>query len=139
MITLFENDDFILKSTEHWYDFVGIIETKCEKPLTFFFGEEYIPHNEEDEQEWDTWDWEDNIDESQTELLGVYKGLEPYCESKGPYDEEQETAWRLGADDYLRTLDDKSTGFLSDPRERGFFLAIIKAYCPEQLEKISWA
>jgi len=148
MITLFENEDFILKSTEHWYDFVGIIETKCEKPLTFFFGEDYIPHNEEDEQEWDTWDWEDNIDENKTELLGVHQGLKEYdSETDDPEDdEEQNTAemyWMAnkGIDhvDYFRTRDDKSTGFLSDPKERGWFLAIIKAYCPEQLEKISWA
>ena len=130
MITLFENNDFILKSTGHDYDFVGIIETKGDEPLTFFFSEEYVPHNIEDE---------DNVDESKTELLEVHQGLKRFEDSDDDDDEEFAVAESLCADSFFRTRDDKSTGFMSEPRERGQFLAIIKAYCPEQLEKISWA
>ena len=138
MKTLFENNDFILKSTGHDYDFVGIIETKTEEPLTFFFSEELVPHEESDEDDWDSYDWEDNIDESETRLLDMQEGLSEYDEETDT-DEEQDEAERLQADSYFRTRDDKSTGFLSDPRERGQFLALIKAYCPEQLSQISWA
>ena len=141
MITLFENEDFTLKSTGHNYDFVGIIETKGYKPLTFFFSEEYVPHNEEDEQEWTSWDWEDNIDETKTKLLDVYKGLKEYNPETDDADddEEQNVGWDLDASSYLRTRDDRSTGFLSDPRERGWFLALVKNYCPERLKEIPWA
>lgn len=136
METLFENNDFILKSTGHNYDFVGIIETKTDEPLTFFFSEEYVPHNIDDEEDWDSYDFEDNIDESETKLLDVYQGL---SNDDDGYDEENDTAMSLGADSHLRTRDDKSTGFLSNPRERGMFLALIKSYCPEKLERIAWA
>ena len=138
MKTLFENNDFILKSTGHDYDFVGIIETKTEEPLTFFFSEELVPHEESEEDEWDSYDWEDNIDESETRLLDMQEGLSEYDEETDT-DEEQDEAERLQADSYFRTRDDKSTGFLSDPRERGQFLALIKHYCPEQLSQIAWA
>lgn len=142
MKTLFENNDFILKSTGHDYDFVGIIETKTEEPLTFFFSEQLCEGCDESAY------WEDDIDESKTELLGVHQGLKEYdSETDVPEDdEEQNTAemyWTANKDiehiDYFRTRDDKSTGFLSDPRERGRFLALIKAYCPEQLANIAWA
>lgn len=142
MKTLFENNDFILKSTGHDYDFVGIIETKTEEPLTFFFNETLCEGCKESIY------WEDDIDESKTELLGVHMGLKEYnSETDDPEDdEEQNTAemyYMANKDvdhvDYFRTRDDKSTGFLSDPRERGQFLALIKAYCPEQLSQISWA
>lgn len=138
MIQLFENDDFRLYTTEHDYDFVGIIETKTEEPLTFFFSEELAPHEESDEDDWDSYDWEDNIDESETRLLDMQEGLSEYNEETDT-DEEQDEAERLQADSYFRTRDDKSTGFLSDPRERGQFLAIIKAYCPDKLALIGWA
>lgn len=138
MKTLFENNEFILKSTGHDYDFVGIIETKTEEPLTFFFSEELVPHEESEEDEWDSYDWEDNIDESETRLLDMQEGLSEYDEETDT-DEEQDEAERLQADSYFRTRDDKSTGFLSDPRERGQFLALIKHYCPEQLSQIAWA
>ena len=131
MITLFENEDFILKSTGHDYDFVGIIETKTEKPLTFFFSEELLAGDEDD--------WEDcQINEDETRLLGVYEGLKPYDEDDYT-DEENDMAMSLFADSFFRTRDDKSTGFLSYPRERGQFLALVKAYCPERLKDISWA
>ena len=136
MKTLFENNDFTLKSTGHDYDFVGIIETKTEEPLTFFFSEELVPHSEEDEEELD--EWADYIDESETKLLEVKEGLKEYNEETDE-DEEQDEAERIEADSYFRTRDDKSTGFLSDPRERGQFLALIKHYCPEQLSQIAWA
>ena len=136
MKTLFENNDFILKSTGHDYDFVGIIETKTEEPLTFFFSEQLCDCIYEAD------DYESDVDESKTELLGVHQGLKEYdSETDDPEDdEEQNTAemyWMANKDiehvDYFRTRDDKSTGFLSDPRDRGQFLALIKAYCPEQL------
>lgn len=124
--------------TGHDYDFVGIIETKTEKPLTFFFGEELCEHDEEEEYEWSNyWDYEDNIDENKTELLGMYEGLKEY--EDGCDDEIQIKMWDLNADGYFRTRDDKRTGFLSNPRERGQFLAIAKAYCPEKIKEIPWA
>lgn len=138
MITLFENEDFILKSTGHDYDFVGIIETKCDEPLTFYFSEELIPQEESEEDGLEDYDFESCIDESKTELLEVYKGLEEYsCDTED--DEEQDIAESIDAQSYFRTRDDKSTGFLSDQRERGQFLAIIKHYCPEKLDRIAWA
>ena len=136
MITLFENSDFRLELTGHDYDFVGIIETKTDTPLTFFFSEELCEHEESDEEEFDSYDWDDMIDESQTRLLDVYQGLK---ENNSDNDEEQDVAMELGADSYFRTRDDRSTGFLSDPRERGQFLALVKNYCPEQLKNIPWA
>lgn len=122
MTTIFENNDFILKSTGHDYDFVGIIETKTEEPLTFFFSEELC-----------------DSDESQTRLLDVYEGLREYGGPDDDPDEEESTAESLQADSYFRTRDDRSTGFLSEPRQRGQFLALVKNYCPDQLENIPWA
>ena len=144
METLFENEDFILKSTGHDYDFIGIIETKCDEPLTFFFSEEYVPHNIEDEDDWDSDDFEDNVDENETKFLDVYKGLKEYtdetqtCMDDGLEDDD-EVASSICADSYFRTRDDKSTGFLSNPRERGQFLALVKEYCPDKLSSIEWA
>jgi hypothetical protein len=138
MKTLFENNDFILKSTGHDYDFVGIIETKTEEPLTFFFGETVA------DGIGDVEDYESDVDETKTELLDVYQGMSN-GESDPDDDEQQETAtgyWMGGDYDhvsYFRTRDDRSTGFLSDPQERGQFLALIKHYCPEQLANIAWA
>ena len=150
METLFENNDFILKLTGHDYDFVGIIETKGDEPLTFFFGEEFVEHDEEEECEWDSRDYEDNVDESKTMLLDVYKGLRAYNMEIGAEhyeggDEEEEIAMGYQANSvyaqisHFRTRDDKSTGFLSEPRERGQFLALVKNYCPERLKDIPWA
>ena len=138
METLFENNDFILKSTGHDYDFVGIIETKCDKPLTFFFEEHsYEEIIEDDESHTEV---EICIDESETKLLDVYKGLKKYDGyPEDGEDEEEYIAFVLDADSYFRTRDDKSTGFLSEPRERGMFLALIKNYCPEKLDRIAWA
>ena len=124
MITLFENEDFILKSTGHDYDFVGIIETKCDEPLTFFFDEET--------------DIEGEVYEDLTEFVEVWKGLKEY-EDGDEVDEAEEMAYANGANDWFRTRDDKSTGFLSCPKERGQFLALVKAYCPERLKDIPWA
>ena len=126
METLFENNDFILKSTGHDYDFVGIIETKCDEPLTFFFDEET--------------DCEGEVYEDMTEFVEVYKGLEEYDYNKDDgCDDAEEIAFGNGANDWFRTRDDKSTGFLSCPKERGRFLALIKAYCPEKIDRIAWA
>lgn len=134
MTTLFENEDFILKLTGHDYDFVGIIETKGDKPLTFFFSEEL--HEETVEETDGMTEVEVEVNEDETRLLDVYKGLKEY---DGNVDEEEETAMWIGADSWLRTRDDKSTGFLSEPRERGQFLALVKNYCPERLKDIKWA
>lgn len=150
MTTLFENNDFILKSTGHNYDFVGIIETKGCKPLTFFFSEEYIPHNLEEEENWDFYDFEDNIDEEETVFLEVWKGLKTHDPENGdPYgddDEEQDMAEQLRATNldtdcisFFRTRDDGTTGFLACPRDRGQFLALVKAFCPERMKDINWA
>ena len=142
MTTLFENDDFILKLTGHDYDFVGIIETKGDEPLTFFFSEELY---EETVEETDgRTEVEVDVDESKTKLLDVYKGLKQYNYEIGAVnedgeDEEEAMAMKLGADSYFRTRDDKSTGFLSEPRDRGQFLALVKNYCPERLKDIAWA
>lgn len=127
MTTLFENNDFRLLSTGHDYDFVGIIETKTENPLTFFFDETLTPSDEEDED----CEWE--VDESQTELKAVFENMPDDA------DVVQETAFDLSATSWLRTRDDKSTGFLSDCLERGWFLALIKNYCPDKLKEIAWA
>lgn len=147
METLFENNDFILKSTGHDYDFVGIIETKTEKPLTFFFSEELVPVLEDGEEYDEDADYEFVPDESKTKLLGVCEGLKEYdYDADDGYDETEEEAehYRFAnpdaeSIDWFRTRDDKSTGFLSDCKERGQFLALIKAYCPEKLDRIAWA
>ena len=133
MEILFENKDFVLKSTGHDYDFVGIIETKTDKPLTFFF-EEHTYESEPTKTNGCT-EVELYIEENETKLLDVYQGLRNDPDN----DMEEDTALALGADCYFRTRDDKSTGFLSDPRQRGQFLALIKNYCPEKLDRIAWA
>ena len=130
MITLFENEDFILKSTGQDCDFVGIIETKNDTPLTFFFAEDIHPKDEEDDCEWE-------IDENKTYMKGDYSGLED--DETGGKEEKEDLMYRLNATSWLTTREDKSTGFLSDCQERGWFLALIKAYCPDQLCNISWA
>lgn len=138
MTQIFENNEFRLYSTGHDYDFVGIIETKTEEPLTFFFGETVA------DGIGDVDDYESDVDEQKTELLDVYQGMKEY-DGESDTDEQQETAESyMFANDYdhvsyFRTRDDRSTGFLSDPQERGQFLALIKAYCPEQLSQIAWA
>lgn len=138
MKTLFENNDFILKSTGHDYDFVGIIETKTEKPLTFFFFEQLCENID------DADDFEPEIDESKTKLIDVYQGMSN-GEDDPDNDEEQEAAnnYLVTGDfdqvSYFRTRDDKSTGFMSEPQQRGQFLALVKNYCPEKLALIAWA
>lgn len=132
MKLLFETELFRLFSTGHYTDFVGIIETKTDSPLTFFFSEELVPHDESDEDEWDSYDWDDNINESETEL-------EEVCYNTLSDEEAYEEMFKCGATSWFRTRDDKSTGFLSDPKERGQFLALVKHYCPEKLKDIEWA
>ena len=138
MTQIFENNEFRLYSTGHDYDFVGIIETKTEEPLTFFFGETVA------DGIGDVDDYESDVDEQKTELLDVYQGMKEY-DGESDTDEQQETAdsYMMGSDcdhvSFFRTRDDRSTGFLSDPQERGQFLALVKAYCPEQLSQIAWA
>jgi len=138
MITLFENEYFILKSTGHDYDFVGIIENKNEERLTFFFDEDVVPLDENDEDsEW-------KVLEDKTKLLGVYSDLATYDEETGEgWDEAEEVAENMNSEygqiDWFTTREDRSTGFLACPKERGQFLAIVKSYCPEKLSEIPWA
>lgn len=126
MITLFENEDFILESTGNDYDFVGVITIKSDKSMTFYFEEELVPVDETDE---DT-EWE--VDENQTKLADVVYGLD---------EDEAERQIELYQDVtscFTQSKEDGWQGFLSDCQQRGWFLALIKAYCPEQLAKISW-
>ena len=138
MTQIFENNEFRLYSTGHDFDFVGIIETKTDEPLTFFFSETVA------DGIGDVEDYESDVDETKTELLDVYQGMKEH-DGESDDDEQQETADNYMAANgfdhvsYFRTRDDRSTGFLSDPQERGQFLALIKAYCPEQLSQIAWA
>lgn len=123
METLFKNEDFILKSTGHDYDFVGTLEVKNDKSITFFFEEELFPIDENDEDsEWD-------IDESQTTLLNVEYGLN-----------ENEVKLSGNATSFFtHSKNEDWMGFLSDCKQRGWFLALIKHYCPEKLNRIAWA
>lgn len=128
MEKLFENEDFILSSTGRDYDFVGTIEVKGDKPLTFFFSEELIPTDEEDE------DCEWVVNENETEFKGVYGCIESEDDDEA-YDTAQDcdaTSW------FTSSKKDEWTGFLSDPKQRGWLLALIKAYCPEKLNCLTW-
>ena len=124
MKTIFENNEFRLLLTGHDYDFVGIIETKTDEPLTFFFEEET--------------DIEGDVYEDMTEFVEVWQGLKEH-EDGDDFDEAEEMAFTNNATSWLRTRDDKSTGFLSDCQQRGWFLALVKNYCPERLPEIAWA
>ena len=132
MKLLFENEDFRLLLTGHTYDFVGIIETKTDNPLTFFFSEELVPHDESDEEDRDGYDLDANIDESETELNEV-------CYNILSDEEADEEMFKCNAISYFRTRDDKSTGFLACPQDRGQFLALVKHYCPEKLNEVETA
>lgn len=134
MEKLFENEDFILSSTGRDYDFVGTIEVKGDKPLTFFFSEELIPTDEEDE------DCEWVVNENETEFKGAYCDVEPYDEESGDgYDHAEEVAQDCDATSWFTSSKkDEWSGFLSDPKQRGWFLALIKAYCPEKLNSLPW-
>lgn len=124
MTTIFENKDFSLKLTGHDYDFVGTIEAK-EKPLTFFFDEET--------------DDEGCIYEDETRLLDVYSDVKPYDENDDGLDEAEQIAMDICAMSYFTVSPERGVGFLSDCKERGQFLALVKNYCPEQLKNIFWA
>jgi len=128
MKKIFENNDFSLLLTGRNYDFVGIIETKGNEPLTFFFDEEMAFGDDEDDDDC-------TVDEDKTVFKGVYRGLKEY-ENNDDVDEEQETAFALSATSYLRTRDDGSTGFMADCKERGWLLALVKAYCPDKLAEV---
>ena len=113
MKTLFENEDFILSLTGHDYDFVGTIEVKCEIPITFFFDYET--------------DEDGEVFEDTTNLVDVRYGLK----TDNDCEEMQGTLTCSHANGAI--------GFLSCPEQRGWFLALVKNYCPEQLSAISWA
>ncbi len=126
MVTLFENKDFRLQLTGHDYDFVGTIEVKSKKPLTFFFFEET--------------DEDGCVFEDETKLAEVYTNLKPYDEKDEGWDEAEEIAQNLCAYGYFTcSREDGWKGFLSDPQQRGWFLALVKNYCPKQLQNIPWA
>ena len=128
MEKLFENEDIILSSTGRDYDFVGTIEVKGDKPLTFFFSEELIPTDEEDE------DCEWVVNENETEFKGVYD-----CIEDEDSDEAEDTAQDCDATSWFTSSKKEEwSGFLSDPKQRGWLLALIKAYCPEKLNSLPW-
>lgn len=141
--TLFENEDLRLSSTGHDYDFVGTIEVLSDKPLTFFFGESLCQLVDDDGMEYDEWE----PDEDETKLLDVYADLEPYDEdSDDGCDEAENIAMSYyhnedieHVDFFTQSKEDGWKGFLSDPKQRGWFLALVKNYCPEQLKNIPWA
>lgn len=136
MITLFENEDFILKSTGHDYDFVGIIESKHDSPITYFFEDHDVEGLSEEHYMHD-YDKERDLVESKCKLSIEYYGID-----KDNEDDEYEidnTFIMVENCSFFTLKPFESVGFLSDCQQRGWFLAIIKAYCPEQLEKISWA
>lgn len=127
MKKIFENEQFVLSLTEHDYDFVAIMETKTNEPLTFFFSEMLIPADSDDEKDMD---WDDAmIDEDETEL-------ELVCNDTMTDEEIDDAMFRCSATSYFQTRDDRSTGFLADCKERGQLLAIVKEYCPEKLDEV---
>lgn len=123
MKKIYENDEFILSLTGHDYDFVAIMETKTDKPLTFFFSEELVSTDEEDED----CEWVVNEDETELELV---------CNDTMNDEEIDDAMFRCSATSYFQTRDDRSTGFLADCKERGQLLAIVKNYCPEKLDEV---
>lgn len=141
--TLFENSDLRLSSTGHAYDFVGTIEVLSDKPLTFFFAESLCQVIDDDGTEYDEWE----PDEDETKLLDVYAGLKPYAgDTDEGNDEAEDVANSLymandldHIDFFTQSKEDGWRGFLSDPKQRGWFLALIKNYCPEKLADIPWA
>ncbi len=136
METIFENDKIRLDLTGHDYDFVGGITVKTTETQTFFFEEELFPQNDEDNWEWD----DDEINESKTRLIDVQTGLHLYEGDEEDYYSDEWEAERNGATSWItRSASDGWGGFLSDPKQRGWFLALVKNYCPEQLKNIPWA
>ena len=123
MKKIFENEQFVLSLTEHDYDFVAIMETKTDKPLTFFFSEALMPTDEEDED----CEWVVNEDETELELV---------CDEQMTDEEIDDAMFRCSATSYFQTRDDRSTGFLADCKGRGQLLAIVKEYCPEKLDEV---
>ena len=129
-ITLFENEDFSLNLTGHDFDFVGFIESKKATPLTFFFREVLVPYcGGEDDYE---------PDEDKTELIGVYEGLSTHNEDDDT-DAAEEIACDIEASCWFTLEEGQWAGFLSDCKQRGWFLALVKNYCPERLKDIPWA
>lgn len=126
MMTLFENENFRPESTGHDYDFVGTLEVKSEKPLTFFFNEELHPLDPE-EEDCDVW----VVSEDESELVEINEDMDE--------EEARDYASLNNYSYFTQSKDDKWMGFLSCCRERGWFLALIKNYCPKQLENIAWA
>lgn len=119
--TLFENNDLRLSSTGHDYDFVGTIEIKSEKPLTFFFSEQLYPMTDDDGTEYDEYE----PAEDETTLADIYSGLKPYNEETGEDEAEDIAQHLLFANDYdhvdffTQSREDGWKGFLSCPKERG--------------------
>ena len=132
METLFENNDFILKSTGHWYDFVGLIESKHKEPITFIFEEEDVEGLSEEHYAY-YYDRELDLDESKCKLSAVYDGMDK------EYAKEVDFNGDFGQCSPFTLNPFESVGFLSECQQRGWFLALIKHYCPEKLDRIAWA
>lgn len=130
METLFENKDLRLSLTGHDYDFVGTIEILSDKSMSFFFSEELYPEVDDDGTEYDEY----KVAEDETELVDVAYGLT---------EEEAEEQASLYCDGNVTSAtyskEDDWTGFLSSCQQRGWFLALVKHYCPERLKDIAWA
>lgn len=117
MVTLFENNDFTIMSTGHDYDFVGTIEVKSKETLAFFFEEETDDDGE--------------VYEDLTKLSDVCYGMN--TESADSHAQD------ICATSFVLNSNDGWKGFLSDRQQRGWFLALLKNYCPEKVSELSWA
>ena len=127
MTTLFENSDLRLTCTGHWYDFVGGIEVLSDKPMSFFFEEELYPIVDDDGTEYDEYE----PAEDETSLADVCYGMS----EEQAEDQASESMTRC----FTQSREDGWQGFLSDPQQRGWFLALVKNYCPNKLKEIDWA
>ena len=136
METLFENDDFILKSTGHDYDFVGFIVSKSDRPRTFFFEEHDVEGLTEEHYAY-FYDKDLDLDESRCRLDAEYVGTKAGSEE----DEFAISELRVMTENcsYITLEPFESIGFLSDCQQRGWFLALVKAFCQDRLKDIPWA
>jgi hypothetical protein len=125
-----------LNSTGHDYDFVGIIESKHDSPITYFF-EDFDVGGLSEEHYMSDYDKERDLDESKCKLRIEYYGIDE--ENEDDENEITDTFLSIGNCSYFTLKPFETTGFLSDCKQRGWFLALIKRYCPERLKDIPWA
>lgn len=135
METLFENDGFVLRSTGHGYDFVGFIVSKSDRPRTFFF-EEHDVEGLTEEHYANFYDKELDLDESRCRLGAEYVGIKEGSE----HDDFAISELRILVENCSHiTLEPfECIGFLSNCQQRGWFLALVKAFCPDRLKDIPW-